>query len=453
MPAQRQGAALGKDRVRTVSQVAAAARLLVEERFRLVWIGGEVSNFRAYASGHWYFSLKDDRAQLRCVMFASRNRFVRFAPADGLSVVLRGRLSIYEARGDFQVVVDHVEPAGEGALRAAFEKLKAALDAEGLFAAERKRALPTYPRHVAIVSSRGSAALGDVLTVLQRRFPCLRVTCFYVAVQGFEAEGQILGALDRAERMRHAPDVVIVARGGGSLEDLAAFNLESVARRIAAMTIPVVSAIGHEMDVTIADLVADRRAATPSAAAELATPDGAELSARLQRISAAMTTRLVGHLRVQERLLTAISRRLAHPGRTLEQRRLRADELGQRLRVALQSALRRAEAALAQQSRLLAQAGPAQRLTPAKQRLDSAAARLRHAARASHERAGARLSESARALNAVSPLATLERGYAIVAKPDGSRWGRPVVSATGAEAGESIVAHFSDGSLRATVVP
>ena len=272
-------------------------------------------------------------------------------------------------------------------------------------------------------------------------------------MQGFEAEGQILGALDRVERMRHAPDVVIVARGGGSLEDLAAFNLESVARRIAAMTIPVVSAIGHEMDVTIADLVADRRAATPSAAAELATPDGAELSARLQRIRAAMTTRLVGHLRVQEQLLTAASRRLAHPGRTLEQRRLRADELGQRLRVASQSALRRAEAALAQQSRLLAQAGPARRLTPAKQRLDSATARLRHAARASNERAGARLSESARALNAVSPLATLERGYAIVAKPDGSRWGRPVVSATGAEAGESIVAHFSDGSLRATVAP
>ena len=451
--AQRQRSPVGGDRVRTVSQVAAAARLLVEERFRLVWIGGEVSNFRAYPSGHWYFSLKDDRAQLRCVVFASRNRFVRFRPKDGLSVVLRGRLSIYEARGDFQVIVDHVEPAGEGALRAAFEELKAALAAQGLFAAERKRPLPAYPRHLAVVSSRDSAALGDVLTVVRRRFPCVRVTCFYVAVQGFEAEGQILGALDRAERMRHAPDVVIVARGGGSLEDLAAFNLESVARRIAAMTIPVVSAVGHETDVTIADLVADQRAATPSAAAELATPDGAELLARLQRIRGAMTTRMLAHLRVQERLLTTTSHRLAHPGRTLEQRMLRTDELGQRLHVAMQAALRRAEETLAQQRRLLAQAGPARRLEPARQRIDSAKKRLRQAVHASGANAQAKLSESARALNAVSPLATLERGYAIVAKPDGSRWGRPVVSATGATVGESIVAHFSDGSLRAKVEP
>ena len=449
--AQRQLGALPADRVRSVSQVAAAARLLVEERFRLVWIGGEVSNFRRYASGHWYFSLKDDRAQLRCVMFANRNRFVRFAPADGMSVVLRGRLSIFEARGDFQAIVDHVEPAGEGALRAAFEQLKSRLAAEGLFAPQRKRPLPAFPRHAAVISSRDSAALRDVLAVMQRRFPCVRATCFYVAVQGFEAEGQLIGALNRAERMRHRPEVVIVARGGGSLEDLAAFNLESVARRIAAMSIPVVSAVGHETDVTIADLVADQRAATPSAAAELATPDGMELLARLRRVQASMTSHALAHLRVQERLLGAARARLVHPGRTLEQRLLRTDELAQRLRTAMRTAVGSARTALAQQGRLLARAGPAQRLEPAQHRLAAARARLGQAVLANAERAKAKLSESARALHAVSPLETLQRGYAIVAKPDGSRWGRPVVSATDATPGETIVAHFSDGSLQATV--
>ena len=449
--AQRPPAALPADRVRSVSQVAAAARLLVEERFGLVWIGGEVSNFRRYASGHWYFSLKDDRAQLRCAMFANRNRFVRFAPADGMAVALRGRLSIYEAQGQFQAIVDHIEPAGEGALRAAFEQLKSKLANEGLFAAERKRALPAFPRHVAVVSSRDSAALRDVLAVMQRRFPCVRVTCFYVAVQGFEAEGQLLGALNRAERMRRRPDVVIVARGGGSLEDLAAFNLESVARRIAAMSVPVVSAVGHETDVTIADLVADQRAATPSAAAELSTPDGMELLARLRRIQASMTSHVHAHLRVQERLLAAARARLVHPGRTMEQRLLRIDELAGRLHGAMRAALGRSRTALVQQSRLLAHAGPAQRIEPAQHRLAMAGERLGRAVFANSERAKARLSASARALNAVSPLETLQRGYAIVAKPDGSRWGRPVVSATGAAAGETIVAHFSDGSLQATV--
>ncbi|MCY3837145.1 MAG: exodeoxyribonuclease VII large subunit [Gammaproteobacteria bacterium] len=439
------------DRVRTVSEVNAEARFLIEERFRRVWIEGEISNFRPYASGHWYFTLQDDRAQLRCVMFSSANRFVRFRPGSGLSVVLRGRLSIYEGRGTFQAIVDHIEPAGEGALRAALEKLKARLAAEGLFDESRKRALPRYPRHIAVISSRAGAALKDVLAVIRRRFPCIRVTCFDVAVQGFEAEGQIVGAFDRAEFMRHPPDVIVLTRGGGSLEDLAAFNLESVARRIAAARIPVVSAVGHETDVTIADFVADRRAATPSAAAEMVTPDRHDLENRLRRVEAALVARIGTRLDVDHRLLAATGQRLVHPGRTVEQRMLRTDELGERLRGAMSARVAGIRTDLLHRVRLLARCNPAARLEPAHERLASAATRLRTTASRSAEQAQTRLGTLTRALNAVSPLATLDRGFAIVAKPDGSRWGQPVASVADVGAGDAIIAHLADGTVQAIV--
>lgn len=439
------------DRVRTVSEVNAEARFLIEERFRRVWIEGEISNFRPYASGHWYFTLQDDRAQLRCVMFSSANRFVRFRPGNGLSVVLRGRLSIYEGRGSFQAIVDHIEPAGEGALRAALEKLKARLAAEGLFDEARKKALPSYPRHIAVISSRSGAAQKDVLAVIRRRFSCVRVTCFDVAVQGFEAEGQIVGAFDRAEFMRHPPDVIVLTRGGGSLEDLAAFNLESVARRIAAARIPVVSAVGHETDVTIADFVADRRAPTPSAAAEMVTPDRRDLEDRLRRFEAALLARIGTRLDVDHRLLAATRQRLVHPGRTLEQRMLRTDELGERLLGAMSATVARSRTSLVHRVQLLARCSPAARLVPAQERVVRAAARLRTTASTSAEQAQTRLTTLSRALNAVSPLATLHRGFAIVAKPDGSRWGRPVKSVEDVERGDAIIAHLADGAVQATV--
>ena len=435
--------------VKSVSQVNAEARFLIEERFGVAWVTGEISNFRAYASGHWYFTLKDERAQLRCVMFASRNRFVRCKPTDGLSVVLRARLSVYEARGDFQALVDHVEGAGEGTLRIAFEQLRARLGAEGLFAAERKRPLPQFPRHLAVISSRDGAALRDVLAVLRRRFPCLRVTCFYVAVQGPEAEGQILTAFDRAERMRHPPDVLILTRGGGSLEDLAAFNLESVARRIHAATIPVVSAIGHETDTTIADFVADRRAATPSAAAELATPDRTVLDGRIGALATALRGRMVARLRMDRRLLAGTARRLLHPGRTLEQRLQRTDELRERLAVAMRTMLQRLTAAHRHQHELLARANPNRRLQQAGARVANAESRLAAAATANVARQRLRAEALARALHAVSPLATMSRGYAVVAAPDGSRWGKPLTAAATVRGGERVAIHWADGSRHA----
>ena len=439
------------DRVRTVSEVNAEARFLIEEHFRRVWIEGEVSNFRPYASGHWYFSLQDEKAQMRCVMFSSANRFVRTSVSNGLSVLVRGRLSIYEGRGEFQAIIDHIEPAGEGALRAAFERLKAQLAAEGLFAEDRKRPLPAYPRHIGVITSPSGAALKDTLAGVRRRFPSVRVTCFHVAVQGVEAEGQIIAAFDRAEFMRHPPDVILLTRGGGSLEDLAAFNLESIARRIAAAGIPVVSAIGHETDVTIADFVADRRAATPSAAAELVTPDRREIQHRLRRFENTMIARLTTQLGVDRRLLAAARGRLVHPGRTLEQRMQRADELAERLLKTTTAGLERARTALAHNAQLLARCNPRAGIADTRNRVGQAASRLASAAASTRERAGTRAAALARALNAVSPLATLERGYAIVARPDGSRWGQPVVSVDGARVGDAIVAHLADGALHATV--
>ena len=252
--------------VYSVSELAHEARILIEEQFDLVWVEGEISNFRRPASGHWYFTLKDRSAQLRCAMFAGRNRQVRFAPEDGLQILIRGRVSLYEPRGDFQVIVEHAEPAGEGALRQAFEALKAKLADEGLFADERKRPLPAVPRHLAIVSSASGAALQDVLHVIERRFPALTVTLLPVSVQGNEAEGQIRRALSRVDQV--GADVVLITRGGGSLEDLWAFNLESVARAVAACPIPTVVAVGHQTDFVIAEFVADLRAPTPTAAAK-----------------------------------------------------------------------------------------------------------------------------------------------------------------------------------------
>ena len=441
----------GGARVYSVGQVLAEARVVVEGRFGRVRIQGELSNLRPAASGHWYFTLKDAAASLRCVMFASRNRFVRFRPRDGDAVVVSGRLSIYEGRGDFQAVIDHIEQAGEGALRAAYEQLKAKLDAEGLFAAAAKRPLPPFPRHIAVVSSRAGAALSDVLSVLRRRLPSVRVTCFDVAVQGVEAPAQIRLAMDRAERARHRPDLIIVTRGGGSLEDLAPFNTESVVRRIAACRVPVVSAVGHETDFTLCDLAADQRAPTPSAAAEMATPDTAELLAVIARLQRSLRTRMAAKLTVERRVLDAAKRRLTHPQRALEQRVLKADELRERLGAALAAQLARRATALHHQTRLLARSTPARWLPVHRERLRELRGRLSGATEARGQRAAATLSGLALALGAVSPLATLKRGFAIVARPDGSRWGRPLASAREAAAGDAIVAHLADGRLLARV--
>ncbi len=437
-------------RIRTVSEVNSAARLLIEEKLGRVWIEGEVSNFSRPGSGHWYFSLRDADAQIRCAMFASRNRFVRAPVGNGITVIVRARLSVYEARGEFQAIVEHVEPAGEGALRAAYERLRADLHAEGLFDGDRKQPLPAFPGHLALISSPSGAAPRDVLAVLRRRFPCLRVTWFHVAVQGDEAPGQIVTALDRAERMRSRPDAIILTRGGGSLEDLWAFNTEVVVRRVANATIPVVSAVGHETDVTLCDFAADQRAATPSAAAELATPDRDDLRRRIDRLQRTLRLQATARLQGHQQALATTARRLVHPGRAVEQWMQRTDELTLRLQREMAARLTTASTALEHRTRLLHRASPAQRIARLSPQLLQLGRRLRVAVARRLADATARTESTARGLHAVSPLQTLGRGYAIVAKGEG-KWGTPVPSVDHVMAGEHIRAHVADGAIEATV--
>ena len=439
-------------RVYSVSELTAEVRRLIEQGFPQILLEGEVSDFRSPGrAGHWYFNLKDGQAQVRCAMFANRNRFVRRPLRDGTLVVVRCRLSLYEARGDFQAIVDAVEPAGEGELRAAFERLKIELEREGLFAADRKRALPRFPRHVGIVSSLSGAALQDVLAVLRRRFPCVRVTCFAATVQGAGAVSDIVRAIDRAEASKPRPDVLLLTRGGGSLEDLMAFNSAALARRMSQCSIPIVSAVGHETDVTIADFVADQRAPTPSAAAEMVTPDRAELLLRVRRRSDTLTGRVLDRVRSERRVLDANSRRLVHPARSLEQRMQRADELRERLVRTMERRTRVSEARLNAAGRLLARANPEVLVERAADRAARAREDLGEAARRKLDAARAAVAGLRRALRAVSPLDTLDRGYAIVSRPDGTRWGAVITDADEARAGEAIRAHLASGTIDATV--
>ena len=438
--------------VYSVGELTAAVRRLIEQGFPPILVEGEVSNFRRPGrAGHWYFTLKDRQAQVRCAMFANRNRFVRRPLRDGALVVARCRLSLYEARGEFQAIVDAVEPAGDGELRAEFERLKVELGQEGLFAADRKQALSRFPSHIGIVSSLSGAALQDVLAVLRRRYPCVRATCLAATVQGAGAVPDIIGAIDRAEALEPRPDVLLLTRGGGSLEDLMAFNSATLARRMAQCPIPIVSAVGHETDVTIADFVADQRAPTPSAAAELVTPERAELLLRVRQRAGTLTGRALDRLQSERRLLAATRGRLVHPARSLEQRMQRADELRERLVRTMERRTDVSGARLDAARRLLAHANPdvlieraAVRAARAREELGAATQRRLDAARSAV--VGLR-----RALRAVSPLDTLDRGYAIVSRPDGTRWGTVITDARDTSAGEVIRAHLASGTIDATV--
>ncbi|MBP6777983.1 MAG: exodeoxyribonuclease VII large subunit, partial [Piscinibacter sp.] len=356
--------------VYSVSRLNREVRSLLEQRFGAVWIEGEISNFSRPASGHWYFTLKDAGAQVRCAMFRNRNYVVRTPPRDGQQVLVRGRVSLYDARGEFQLIVDHVEEAGVGALRRQFEELKARLAAEGLFDAARKRALPALPRRIGVVTSPTGAALRDILHVLERRFPAIPVVLYPVPVQGQGAGAQI-AAMIRLASQRQDVDVLIVARGGGSLEDLWSFNEEVVARAVLDCRIPVISGVGHETDVTIVDFVADERAPTPSAAAERVVPDRSEwlrnLAIRLSRLTRAQARILAGldeSLRWSARRLQQL-----HPRARLEQQAQHVDELDTRLQRALRRRLERARQDLAITSAHLARLSPERRIAAGNQRL------------------------------------------------------------------------------------
>lgn len=430
--------------VLTPSSLNRLVRDLLGDALPQVWIEGELSNVAKPASGHLYFTLKDSGAQVRCAMFKMKASALRFRPVDGMQVLLRAKVGLYEPRGEFQLVAEYMEPAGEGALQREFEQLKAKLDAEGLFDPARKRALPAYARRIGVITSATGAAIRDVLSVLSRRWPLADVEVLPVPVQGREAPLAIVNMLRKASASARY-DVLLLTRGGGSLEDLWAFNDEAVARAVHASAVPVVSAVGHEIDFSIADFVADLRAPTPSAAAELLVPDAVAIGRHLRQLQQRLAT-------LQQRRLQADAQRVDHllarlqtqrPQARLQRDHERLFHLHRRLlgvlreqQQARQSRLERA------QSRLLAQ-HPQQRLPLLRHRLAEFAQRLRHSIDRRLERERLTLQQSARALHAVSPLATLERGYAILFDAEG----RVLRSAQGVETGVALRARLADGEL------
>lgn len=430
-------------RILTPSQLNALARSLLEDSFPLVEVEGEISNLARPASGHVYLTLKDRNAQIRCALFKPRSQWLRFKPMDGMQVLARGRLTLYEPRGDYQLQLEHMEPAGEGALQRAFEELKAKLHAEGLFAAERKRPLPTRIARLAVLTSPSGAAIHDVLTVLRRRYPLLEVDVVPVPVQGNDAPARIaaaLRALDAAARH----DVILLTRGGGSLEDLAAFNDETLARAIVACHTVTVSAVGHEVDVSIADFAADLRCPTPSAAAESLVPDRTTLLRHLATLQA----RLAG---TAQRLQLQASQRLdqlqarlhgQQPLARLQRQRERLDALRQRLRGATGRALLRCRQSGSGLAQRLGGQHPRSRLAERRQRL-LAARRALQASSAYRVRHGAlRLAELGRTLEAVSPLATLHRGYSVLRHD-----GLVLRSAQQVRSGDHVHAQLAEGTL------
>lgn len=429
----------------TPTRLNRLVRQLLGDALPLLWIEGELSNLARPASGHLYFTLKDAGAQVRCAMFRNRAALLRFRPVDGALVRLRGRVDLYEARGDYQLIAEHMEAAGAGALQQAYEALKAKLAAEGLFDAVRKRPLPLLPRRLAVITSASGAAVRDVIAVLRRRFPLLAVDVVPAPVQGAEAVPALRERL-RAVAAAGRHDVVLLTRGGGSIEDLWAFNDEQLARDIAACPIPVVAAIGHEVDVTLAELAADLRAATPSAAAEALSPDGLLLGRRLDDIAGRLRRDVGRRLEVLEQRTDVARRRLGllDPRRRLALVRERALLGRRRLQRALDQRLRWQAARLqALRQRLDAQ-HPQRRLDRLRELLGQRLVRLRLADAARRRQAEGRLREAARALHALSPLRTLERGWAVLLDP---RDRRLLASATAVAAAGQVVARLADGEI------
>lgn len=430
----------------SVSELNRQVRSLLENSFMTLRVEGEISNLARPSSGHWYFTLKDDRAQVRCAMFRNRNLQVRFRPKEGDQVVVQARVSLYEGRGDFQLICEQMQESGQGRLQLAYEALKQKLAAEGLFDTGRKRPLPSPVRHPGIITSPTGAAVHDILTVLARRCPSLPVALYPTAVQGEGAAAEIVAAIELANRDQRC-DVLILGRGGGSLEDLWPFNEEVVARAVAASRIPIVSAVGHEVDVAISDLVADLRAPTPSAAAELISPDQ---RVQLQQL-ASLQQRLQRHLqqqleRCRERL-DHLRLRLRHPGERLREQSQRLDQLELRLQRALQQQMRTHQQQLDTLQLRLKQVSPSRLLQQRAQQLQPVQQRLWSAIRHQLEQQRLRLQGLSRELNSVSPLATLERGYAIVQTSDGTA----VTQSTQVQPGDQIQTRLHRGALTCRV--
>ncbi|SEH59547.1 Exodeoxyribonuclease VII large subunit [Rheinheimera pacifica] len=432
----------------SVSRLNSEVRLTLELQFQTLWLQGEVSNFVAAASGHWYFSLKDSAAQVKCAMFKQANRNSSFRPQNGQQVLIRARISVYEPRGEYQLLAEFIETAGAGLLKQQFEQLKAQLQAEGLFDPARKKPLPTQVQRVGVITSPTGAAVRDIVTVLNRRAPGIEVIVYPSQVQGETAAAQLRNMLSSAIR-RNEVDVLIIGRGGGSLEDLCCFNDEQLCRAVAACPIPIVSAVGHEIDFALTDFVADMRAATPSAAAELVSPDQSHLLDRIlqlkNRLLQAQRSRMQ---QVAPKLLNLSQRLLAlHPKRRLQQQQQRLDELQLRLSASAKRAVQGAQQQQLYLDKSLRQLSPAKTLLAHTQHINQLERRLTNAQQLQLKQSKQQLAQLSSQLNTVSPLATLARGYSITFDEKQ----QVVTSASQLKDGDKITARLAEGSFSAIV--
>ena len=473
-----------------VSRLVREARAVLDGSFPLLWVEGEISNLAMPSSGHIYFTLKDEAAQVRCAMFRNRNQYLRFTPENGMQVLLRVRVTLYEGRGEFQLIAEHMEEAGSGALQRAYEALKQRLGQEGLFAESHKKALPTLPNTIGIISSPDGAAVHDILSVLQRRFPAVDVILYPVTVQGEASARQLTQAVMLADA-RQECDVLIIGRGGGSLEDLWSFNDEKLARAIFQCRLPIVSAVGHEVDFTISDFVADVRAATPSAAAELVVPDAQQLWRHVQTIMQRLTSHIHQFLHNESRHIQHLQRRLPQPKRQLNQQIQQLVQQQQRLQLAWQrhwsnrqqqldylaTRLKHPQARIDQQKnhvggllhrlkqaffhqqqrakqrldivqQRLYQQLPAKQVQQQNTQLRGLSRQLQQLMRMRLEQARQRLAQPVRTLAAVSPLNTLERGYSITTKAESAE---VISDANSVRQGEQIIVRLHQGQLQCEV--
>ncbi|MNV17716.1 Exodeoxyribonuclease 7 large subunit [compost metagenome] len=433
----------------TPGQLNTLARDLLESTFPLVWVEGELGNVSRPASGHLYFTLKDARAQVRAAMFKPKSQWLKFVPREGLRVLVRGRLTLYEARGDYQLILDHMEEAGEGALRRAYDELKARLEAEGLFDPARKRPLPAHVRRLAVITSPSGAAVRDVLSVLARRYPLLEVELLPSLVQGETAAPQITSLLRQADASGRY-DVILLTRGGGSLEDLWAFNDEQLARAIATSNTPVVSADGHETDFSLSDFAADLRAPTPSVAAELLVPDQRDLALRLRRLQQRLA-QLQAHTlnQAMQRADRAALRLQAHsPQSRLALLRHRQEAAFARLQANWRQQQQRRTSRLAHAAAVLRGAQPQRQFGVLRDRLAALAPRAQAAMARQLQRDALHLRGIARSLEAVSPLATVARGYSILTRSDD---GALVRSHSQVQPGDQLQARLAEGTLQLRV--
>lgn len=432
----------------TVSRLNAEVRLLLENEMGIVWLIGEISNFSAPVSGHWYFTLKDSRAQVKCAMFRGNNRRVTFKPTNGNQVIVKARLSLYEPRGDYQLIIESMQPEGDGRLQQEFEELKMKLAAEGLFAQTSKQTLPEHPKCVGVITSKTGAALHDILDVLKRRDPSLPVVIYPTTVQGDAAAIEIAQAIGRANS-RNECDVLIVGRGGGSLEDLWCFNNEILARTIAASQIPIISAVGHEVDMTIADFVADVRAPTPSAAAELVSRDNSHkdqsLVTKQHKLASAMRYYLAQQKQQSSQLLHRLERQ--HPSYQLQRQSQQLDELDMRLRRAIQHFIDTRQQAVERKHHRLQLNSPVKHLAQQKSRLERVEHKLLDAMDRKLLTMRHQLAIAAEKLDTVSPLATLKRGYSITQ----TEQGKVVTSADDVKTGDLLVTRLANGEIHSTV--